>query len=302
MALPNFIIIGAGKAGTTALYHYLNQHPQVYLSPIKEPRFFSLEGMTADFRGPGDEVSNREAVTTLAGYEALFAAVKPHHLAIGESSAKYLHDARAVLNIQRYVPRAKLIAILRNPADRAWSNYVHMLRAQREPAASFEAALEDEERRIAAHWSQFWGYFRNGLYHDSLQRYFAAFPREQIRVVLHDDLAADALAVTRDLFAFLGVDATFAPDTSYRPNVSGIPQGAAVRQLSKWRNRLRPYLWRLKPMIPQRLRKGLANFESRHVEILKLDPALRRRLLERYRSDIERTSALIGRDLSPWLA
>ena len=146
--LPNFLVIGTGRAGTTSLYHYLAQHPQIFMSPVKEPKFFALEGHSLDFRGPGDERIRAETTTTLSAYRQLFDGVRDE-IAVGEASTLYLSHETAPDAIARYVPDVRLIALLRDPAARAHSAFQHLTRDGWEPLAEFEEALRDEPRRIA---------------------------------------------------------------------------------------------------------------------------------------------------------
>lgn len=142
MTMPNFLIVGAQKAGTTSLHYYLKQHPQIYMRPRKEPHFF--EGMHWDFYRPGRIML---AVTDLADYQALFEGVTDEK-AIGEASASYLYSPKAPTLIKRSIPDARLIAILRNPPDRAYSNFLHCVRGGRESIVDFAEALRVEEERI----------------------------------------------------------------------------------------------------------------------------------------------------------
>ncbi|MGQ9662575.1 MAG: sulfotransferase domain-containing protein [Kiritimatiellia bacterium] len=135
MTLPNFLIVGAPKAGTTSLFDYLGQHPEVYTPPVKEPCFFSsgLPAFTHD----------------LAEYEALFAG-QTTQTAIGEASTTYLYDPDAARRIHDLLPEARIIIMLRNPAERAYSEWAYnALQLACEPL-SFEAALEAEEERAAS--------------------------------------------------------------------------------------------------------------------------------------------------------
>src|SRR3712207_4104321 len=131
MTLPNFLVIGAMKSGTTALYYYLEQHPEIYMSPVKEPNFFSQENAA-------------DTVTHIGTYEQLFKGASGKK-AIGEASHSYLYEPRAAAEIRRYVPKVKLIAILRNPIDRAYSHFLHMVRSGTEPLDDFAQALREEE-------------------------------------------------------------------------------------------------------------------------------------------------------------
>ncbi|ETW93779.1 MAG: hypothetical protein ETSY1_37760 [Candidatus Entotheonella factor] len=128
MTLPNFLVIGAGGSGTTAIYEYLRQHPQIYLTPQKETNFFGYEGQTLTFCGPGDhELVNESSITHLDAYQAQFDGITGE-IAIGEVCPLYIFSASAPDCIRHYVPDVKLIAMLRHPADRAYTNYLHMLR------------------------------------------------------------------------------------------------------------------------------------------------------------------------------
>ena len=116
--MPTFLVIGAPKSGTTSLYHYVGQHPDIFVSPVKEPRFFAFEGMTLDFRGPGDEELNASAVTSIEDYEALFQG-RSTEKAIGEMSHLYLYCEGTASRIRRRIPDLKLVAVLRHTAREA---------------------------------------------------------------------------------------------------------------------------------------------------------------------------------------
>jgi hypothetical protein len=299
VTLPNFLVIGASKSGTTSLYYYLQQHPDVYMSPVKEPRFFALEGRKLDFRGPGaQERINRWAVTDIEEYRALFEGVEGEK-AIGEASPTYLHSPQAPGRIKHYVPEARLIALLRNPVQRAYSAYVQHVRDGREPL-SFSEALREEEGRLRDNWSPGWGYKRIGFYHRHLKRYYEMFGEERIKVYLYEELSEDPVGVSRDIFRFLGVDDAFEPDTSLRHNPSGIPRSRALLGLVKRPNAVKSAL---KPLLPGGVRKRISvNVQNWMLEKAPpLPEEARGELAEAYREDILGLQDLIGRDLSGWL-
>ena len=184
--MPNFFIVGAQKAGTTSLYHYLNQHPQVYMSPRKEPHFF--EGMHSEFRRPGRRST---PVSDLAAYQALFEGASDER-AIGEASASYLYSTRAPDLIKSSVPNARIIAVLRNPADRAYSNFLHCVQVGREPLGSFAEALQAEQSRMRDKWGPLWYYKHKGFYYAQVKRYLDTFGQGQVGVWLYEDLRYDA--------------------------------------------------------------------------------------------------------------
>ena len=139
MCLPNFIIIGAEKAGTTALWQFLRQHPQVYMSAVKEPQFFGYEGREVSFQGPGPVVKEALPICDLEEYKSLFKGTESYK-AVGEASPSYLYNSQAPERIRHYVPQAKLIAILRNPVDRAYSRFLHLVREDREPGGGLSGS------------------------------------------------------------------------------------------------------------------------------------------------------------------
>jgi hypothetical protein len=300
MTMPNFLIIGAAKSGTTALYRYLAQHPEIYTSPIKEPDFFAYEGENPKFYLPSESLYryHRLIITDIENYLTLFRDVSDE-TAIGEASTIYLYSPRASERIQHYIPDAKLIAILRNPVERAYSQFLHGLRDGHEPLTDFAQVLEEEAKRIESNWSPFYHYRQQGFYYTLLKRYFDRFDYDQIRVYLYDDWKADNLNILRDVFHFLNVDDTFVPDVSQRHNVSGVSR---VEILHRFLNRPNPIKAFLKPLLPQglhlRITPWLRNANLRRPD---MPPQVRKQLIEVYREDILKLESLIGRNLAGWL-
>ena len=292
--MPNFIVIGAAKAGTTSLHHILAQHPDVYMCPVKGPRFFEFDGGPPDYRGPYDDFVTSSSVYDLSAYETLFAGVTHEH-AIGEVSPSYLAFEGVPDRIRRHVPDARLIAILRNPADRAYSHYMMKFRDGVE-TVSFEEALRLEPQRIRDHW-RVGRYFQQGLYYEQLRRYYDRFPTEQIRVYLYEDFRNDALSVVQDMFRFLGVDATFVPDISQQHNVSGAVRNPFLRTL--W-NRSRGLRRRIRWLLPASVRDRAYRHLTRDLVKVPLSAELRAQLLQRYERDMENLERLLQRDLSIW--
>jgi hypothetical protein len=296
---PNFIIIGAAKAGTTSLWWYLHQHPQICLATVKEPRFFAYEGERINYLGPGDDKWARETTTTWESYRALFHPTSAHR-AVGEASNVYLYFAsKASRGIAERVPDAKLIAVLRHPVDRAYSNYLMLRGEGRESITDFREALREEKKRLAAGWSPGWAYTGRSFYADSIEIYLAAFHRSQMRFFLYEDWARTPQQVLRAIFQFLEVD-PFRPDMSVRHNVSMIPRSRWLAFALHHRTPLSRILRRFLPK-PAReaINRRLRIVNARRPD--KLAPAVREELLPLFREDILRVSELIGRDLSPWL-
>ena len=286
MALPNFFMIGTVKSGSTSLHRYLSQHPEVYVSAIKEPGYFR----TDDLDTPG---KYRPGVRVWPDYLRLFDGVRDE-IAVGEMSVQYLQcGAAAAERIRSAIPGARLFAILRQPADRAYSNFLHLRRDLWEPIASFEDALTNEASRLAAGRNPFFGYRQGGFYYRNLKGFFDQFDRQHLKIFLYEEWD-NPQKLLRDLFIFLGVDAEFKADLGRSENTSAVPRlewAPPLRVRRAIKRRLPAWLVpRLKGLLRLNLRKAPP-----------LDPVVRRRLTEEYRVDILKTQEFIGRDLSDWL-
>jgi Sulfotransferase domain len=205
MPLPDFLIAGVPKAGTTALHAALLAHPGLYLSKVKEPKFFLSDGRPPRWGGgPGDAQTYQEHVWRRPDYEALFEPAPPGALR-GEATPFYLYDPAAHERIRRLIPDVKLILLLRDPVDRAHSNWTHLWNAGLEPEADFLAACRAEPQRRAAGWADFWHYVSLGLYGRQVQHLYQVSAREQVLLLRYRDLK-DAPAATLDRVCdFLGV-------------------------------------------------------------------------------------------------
>jgi hypothetical protein len=237
-------------------------------------------------------------------YRALFDGATDES-AIGEASPMYLYLPGAAENIKRHVPDAKLIVVLRNPADRAYSNFLHMVRDDREPCEEFADALADEPRRIAENWYASWHYKQMGFYHGHLKKYYELFGREQIRVYLHEDLNFDAIPTLQDIFRFLGVDDSFVPDVSVRYNESGAHKSKSLKSIHTYLLKPNGLKSAVKPLIPLRLRRSViasvvGGIRNKNLVKPSYREDTRARLIEDYREDVLKLEDLIGRDLSAW--
>lgn len=301
MTMPNFLMIGAPKAGTSSIYYYLKQHPQIYMSPEKEPHFFALENQNVEFKGPGDQQRFRNAVTRLEDYQKLFESVSGE-IAIGEASTTYLSSATAANRIKHYLPHAKLIAILRNPVDAAYASFLHLIRDGDETITNFAMALQAEENRFAQNWEGIWHYKRRGFYYAQIKRYFELFEKEQLRIYRYEDFKANSTRVLQDIFQFLEVDDQFTPDQSAQYNVSGMPKSSTLNQLLVKPNPLKSVVTSL---LPQKTRGYLSNrlkdWNFNQYQKPQLSLAVRQSLLKEYREDILKLQDLTKLNLSEWL-
>lgn len=300
MTLPNFLIIGAAKSGTSSLYMYLQQHPEIYMSPVKEPHYFSFDKNSKMTSGPGDTIS--QAITDLETYLQLFDGVVSES-AIGEASTSYLYHPEAAKRIYNTIPDVKLIAILRNPVERAFSAYMHVVRDQRETSQNFEEALHKEEERKQANWDPIWHFTNVGFYYEQLSRYYNLFPKDQIKVYLYEELAENPLVLLNDIYFYLSVDPNFTVDTSVRFNVSGEQKSKLIYSISqRLFNSPNPIRWFSRRFIPEQFRWMVTN-RVREINLVKqqIPKQQRYHLMDLYKEDIIRLEALIQKDLSHWL-
>jgi hypothetical protein len=289
MSLPNFIILGAPKAGTTAIFNYLSQHPQIYMPSCKEPHFFSFEG----------EKKPHWGIPNIEAYSTLFEGVTDE-IAIGEASTWYLYSQTAAERIRYHLPEAKLIAILRNPIERAYSSWAFRVQCSWESITNFEQALQAETGRIRDNCEWDFHYLQAGLYYTQVKRYFDLFPREQIKIYLQEDLKANPIGLLQDIFHFLNIDSNFVPDVSVKHNITSFPKNNYLNLFFARKNGIKSIL---KSIIPNQLRQELSG-KLRQYNRLKpspLTPEIRQRFSQLCKEDILKLENLIDRDLSSWL-
>lgn len=293
MTLPNFFIIGGVKCGTTSLYRYLQQHPEIYMPRVKEPQFFAYEG---------EPPARRPAhmVTTLKEYVALFDAVSGER-AIGEASPTYLYySERVAPRIRRHVPNPRLIACLRNPVERAFSQFQMAVKLGKETCVDFAQGLRAESSRVQKGWGPIFHYTRQGFYYEHLRRYMDLFGRDRVRVYLLDDFARNPISVLQDIFRFLGVDDRFIPKVKGPYNSTRAVKSERIQHFLVNPGVVKRVAGR---MLPTQFRRRLQwKVIRRNLKGHALPPDEQASLVELYREDVLRVSDLIGRDLSPWLA
>jgi hypothetical protein len=292
VSLPSFFVIGAFRSGTTSLYEYLRQHPQVFLPPEKEPNWLAIDG-----NPDVDAVLAGRSVRSMEEYQALYAGAEPGQV-LGDISPEYLRNPWASRRIRELVPDARLVAILRNPIERAWSDYLLHVRDGNEPCGSFREALEAQQERQAAGDHRAAHYVESGLYGEQLRRYHERFDPEQLLVVLFEEMRDDRDATLARIFDHVGVDPTVTVGDAETYNASGVPRGRMVALALRGRHRLRPYVNR---GLIDRARPHWERFLSSRLDRPMLNPDDRAHLARLFAPDIEVLSSLLGRDLSHWL-
>jgi hypothetical protein len=302
MPFPDFFIIGAPKAGSTALHAALAQHPDLYLSPVKEPKFFLHDGRPWRPRGPGDAHSAREWIWTEEHYRDLFAGADPHQLR-GESTPFYLWSKDAHRRLAATVPAAKLIAVVRDPVDRAYSNWTHLWCDGLEPEKDFRIACDLEPIRIAEGWAPFWRYLELGRYGEQLEHLYTCFDRSQVHVLRYRQLVDEPRQTLDAICEFLGVPggqvdrigssnvSTWVPDSPLNTVLRRtIRAGAHLGQFAP------PQMWRaVERPLRRALHRGHRNRPEPSTDV-------RMELVSRYADDIALLSRLTGEEYPDWLS
>jgi len=281
--LPDFLIGGAQKAGTTSLHALLDENAQVFLpKQPQEIHFFDI-----------DQYFSRG----VHWYAKFFQQAAADHLAVGQTCPTYLYEADVPERIAKVLPDVRLIFLLRNPVDRAYSHYWHSVKYGFENL-SFEQAVDCEEERLARNPRKRFNlsYLDRGRYARQLERYLQCFSREQILLLLTEDLEMEPSRVLDRCFSFLGV-ALRGEEIARKPrvqwNASRLPRWRGLQTLTaRVRSPRKPHLKRLARLV-DRLNLRTTSYPP-------MAPAVRRRLEEEFSEENRRLEELFQLDLTPW--
>lgn len=310
---PDFVVIGAVKAGTTSLHHYLNQHSDIYLSPIKETNFFSRNDMSPpNFRKDyshdvaldiekylsTDRLSYRHIahIADARHYKALYREASPQTLT-GEVCNSYLICASAAAELHQYQPNAKIIAVLRNPIERAFSQYLMNLKEGKTLEKDFLKELQNDLETQPKGWGVSHQYHELGLYHQQLSRYFQVFKPEQIKVTFFDDLKQNPTQFLEDIFAFLEVRSQ-SIDTTNKLNASSKARFEKLNYILTQTGVIK----RLKAILPRSARQRLVGLVYTQKGLPTINDDAQNYLTEYYRNDVNQLEKLLNVNLKHWLA
>lgn len=284
--LPNFLIPGVPKAGTTSMYHYLSNHPEIFMSPKKELWFFSRDDNFA--RG-------------ISWYESHFKDYCSEK-AVGEASPNYLYFEKAIRRISFIIPDVKLIIMLRNPVDRAYSHYWHNVKKNQE-TLNFAEAIDEEEYRIknsddAMHR---YGYLHHGLYYDQIERALNYFKKRQMKIILFEEFIKEKRKILREIFHFLNVrEDVEIPNIDNRFNIGQSQKFKSLRRVLEKDSTLKRFYKRLFPIrVRKRVLEGLlqANLKKGYPHI---EEKLMKSMAEYFVSPNKKLADLLGIDLVCW--
>jgi hypothetical protein len=287
---PDFLILGAPKAGTTSLADWLSKHPDVFFPHIKEPGFFGYAGQSHNSRQRGIA----PYATFWSEYLKLFNDAKPGQMA-GEATTYYFHFYQSPGLIKAMLPDAKLVVVLRNPIERIYSHYLMDL-GKGYTNLPFQEALKVQENAEIG-----FGNKRIGCYAENLKRYLSFFPREQIHITLFDDLKNDPVSFYQALCKFLGIRSDFSPEFR-KLNDYGHHRFTRLRRMIFNSGYDHPSRKIIRFLLPFSLRTHLHNALDRREPITKpeMSAEIRRDLIAYYRDDILKLQEILDRDLSTW--
>ncbi len=310
--LPTFLIVGAVKAGTTSLHEYLQLHPEVYMSPIKETNFFSdgdmlFDDFNVDYKqdvsinvdkylsGAMDTKIHIAHVRTWEQYQKLFRNSK-NEKAIGEVSNSYLFLPSTPMAIKNKLPEVKIVMILRDPVERLYSQFLMNLKLGKIKEKDLLKEIESDQQKLKKGWGVSHLYLEVGNYYEQVKRYYEQFPAEQIKMILFDDFKKDAKATMKDLFQFLGVDPEFELDMSKRYNEAGMPR---FGKLNYFLTQIGVY-GLVKRIFSSGLKNRIKSLIYSQENIPKITEAEKSHLKTFYKDDITKLATLIKRDLNSW--
>ncbi|MGF1573716.1 MAG: sulfotransferase domain-containing protein [Sumerlaeia bacterium] len=282
--LPNVVLLGAPKCGTTAFHDFFDQHPDIFTCKTKENHLF-----LGNLDGP-------MGVEALGAYSEFFRAGSEKKIRV-ESCVWYLYNEQSGRKIRELIPQAKLLAFIRQPVERAYSMHSMNRRLGFEQIESFAEALAQEPLRAAHGCEQYLRYIDTGYYAQQLKRYYSLFPREQIKVVLFEDLKTQGEEILQELYDFMGLERMELVNTQKQINVTKVPKNESLYRYIRNSGAAGQTI---KKMLPTSIRNSL---ESLFLEqIPKLNPERRLELTKKYYHDeILELQELLGRPLNRWL-
>jgi hypothetical protein len=302
MRTPTFLVVGAGRCGTTGLAEGLRTHPDIFVTTPKEPHYFALHGTKPDFQAPGDAATiNRVAVTERDAYLALYPQ-EGRHVARGDASVStlYYHD-RAIPEIQRLAPDVRIVILLRDPVDRAQSAFQYMSARGFETEPDVLHGVEEEDRRVAANWHHIWHYTRMSRYADSVAAFQDAFGRERVGIWYYDDLQRDYVGTVREVLRFIGTEPSEGEGSGVPVvNSSGSPRSRLAQSAMHAATRNQHVRRAVKRVTSYHAREAVRRRLLRRQDV---EAAVRAELAPMFREDLLRLRSLVDLDRAPaWVA
>ena len=291
-ALPNLLIIGSAKCATSSLHYYLNEHPDVAMSRKKECHYFCHQDIDEQLYEP-----RYRPIETLEEYSGFFEGFED--LAVrGESSPMYLYYTESARRIAELIPDCTLVAVLRNPARRAFSAYTHAVRDELEPLSFREAVNCETHRMESGKFTPLQAYVDCGMYANKLAPFFERFGREQIKILLYEDLQDQMELKLKELCQLLKIDDTFQFNIQPKLNRSGVPKRRWLHRLTQAAARDHS-IFRIikKPFTNHSWVRTVKGIEYWNYQRLRMSDEDHDWMLAKFTEDMSNLSDLLGRDM-----
>lgn len=294
---PDVFIVGAGRSGTTALNEMLRSHRALRVCDHKSPNFFVSGIEQPAWETPAARLMAQHWTRDPAEYLDMFAGARPDQLLL-EASPVYMQAQGVARRIHDVNPKAKIVAILRDPAERAFAHYLGRRRDGIETAKSFDSWMDRVRGTPLPDEVAFGHYIGCGRYAHFLDQYFDIFGEERVLVLFYEDFVDQPNALIERLLTFIGVDAKVVLNTDVRANRSGEISNPVLKSL--WTSTV-GVRTRLRPFVPQTIRRTIGKAFLSDLERPVLNADLRSEVIEMLRDDIRRLASMTDRDLSSWL-
>lgn len=293
MKLPNFVIAGFAKCGTTSLYHYLYEHPEIFLPKRKELHYFTYEPILKNkSKGPGDSEMHAFHVKSFDDYKSFYSEADSFP-AVGDISPTYANYSEGLKGMKSTLGQStKVVLILREPIDRMYSNYLHLVREGREKL-SFEDALKEEDKRFEADFSNFWRYKFTSFYYEKIKEVKDDF--DDVFILTFEDFVANRERRIKELYNFLGVDEFYLPENlNFQFNAGGVYKQNFLTKLIFHRGKFNSFLKKIIPL--NSTVKILASKVTNlwRVKTPEIDKTLERKLIEEFRPEVKKLKEEFG--------
>lgn len=296
--LPNFVIAGFPKCGSTSLYYYLNEHPEIFMPTQKELHFFTHEILSSTIEGPGDNQVNKFHITNFDEYKKCYSKVSGQKT-IGDASPSYINYPSCISEIKDKLGNdVKIIVLLRDPVKRTYSNYLHLVREHREDL-DFFSALKEEQNRKDKKYSDFWYYTFNSFYYDKIKAFKAEF--KDVMVITTEEMSKETSKVIRDTYKFLGVNENFSPENvDRRYNPGGVFKENIITKFFFKQSKLRTTIKSLIPITPwmKHLKHNMINKYQEPTPVI--DEKAEDYLIDLFKEDVVKLNKELGVKTEFW--
>lgn len=288
MKLPNFLIAGFPKCGSTSLHYYFKEHPDIFMPEQKELHFFTYDILIKQNKGKGDKEVKKFHIGKLAEYKECYKNAEGKK-AVGDASPSYANYKEAIPKIKHTLgDNVKIIVVVRDPIKRAYSNYLHLVRENREHLSFYDALME-EKNRIKMGYADFWYYTFNSLYFEKIKRLKSAF--KDVMVITFEDFVQNQAEIIKEVYHFIEVDNTFLPESlQVQFNAGGVYRQNPITRFIFRQSKLKTVVKQLVPITPTMKKTKLRIIKRFKEDTPSIDERAEAYLIEQFKEDVKKLS------------